>query len=156
MDILTAGTLLEDILGWHHARNLIDGSTDQAQFVKLMEEAGELAGNIARGRCIKDDIGDMIVVLVNIAARNNLPLEECMKAAWDDIKYRKGRMVDGIFIKEDDLVHIAYKDATHQNGIGEYFSKSPDSKFWIKYIDGSWRTISGDPGYLIKINKGDS
>ena len=50
---------------WHIERNLIDGSTDQAQFVKLIEESGELAGNIARGKDVRDDIGDMMVVLVN-------------------------------------------------------------------------------------------
>ena len=55
---------------WHIERNLIKGSTDQAQYVKLIEEAGELAGNIARGKDVRDDIGDMLVVLINIATRN--------------------------------------------------------------------------------------
>ena len=45
----------------------------------------------------------MIVVLINIAERNDLSLRECMEKAWEDIKDRKGRMVDGIFVKEDDL-----------------------------------------------------
>jgi len=44
----------------------------------------------------------MIVVLINIATRNNLKLEECMQKAWDDIKDRKGKMIDGVFIKEGD------------------------------------------------------
>ena len=88
---------------WHIERNLIDGSTDQAQYVKLIEEAGELAGNIARGKDVRDDIGDMLVVLVNIAARNGCNLHNCLEIAFDDIKDRKGRMVDGVFIKESDL-----------------------------------------------------
>ena len=88
---------------WHIERNLIDGSTDQAQFVKLIEEAGELAGNIARGKDLQDDIGDMLVVLINIALRNKYDLYECLEVAWDDIKDRKGKMVDGVFIKETDL-----------------------------------------------------
>ena len=88
---------------WHIERNLIDGSTDQAQFVKLIEESGELAGNIARGKDVRDDIGDMMVVLVNIALRNGYDLYECLEVAWDDIKDRKGKMVDGVFIKESDL-----------------------------------------------------
>ena len=45
----------------------------------------------------------MIVVLINIAERNKVTLEECLLKAWDDIKDRKGKMVDGIFIKEGDL-----------------------------------------------------
>ena len=85
---------------WHHQRNLIDGSTDQAQFLKLIEEVGELAGNLARGKDISDDIGDIIVVLINIAERNYLTIEECMLVAYNDIKDRKGKMIDGVFIKE--------------------------------------------------------
>ena len=88
------------IAEWHHQRNLIDGSTDQAQFLKLIEEVGELAGNLARGKDISDDIGDIIVVLINIAERNHLTIEECMRVAYNDIKDRKGKMIDGVFIKE--------------------------------------------------------
>lgn len=89
------------IAQWHQDRNLIDGSTDQAQFLKLIEETGELAGNLARGKDIRDDIGDIIVVLINIAERNNLTIEECLEVAYDDIKDRKGTMIDGVFIKEN-------------------------------------------------------
>mgnify|MGYP003629690363 CR=1 FL=1 len=89
------------IAQWHHDRNLIDGSTDQAQFLKLIEETGELAGNLARGKDIRDDIGDIIVVLINIAERNNLTIEECLDVAYGDIKDRKGTMIDGVFVKEN-------------------------------------------------------
>lgn len=92
--------LISAICCWHHDRNLIEGSTDQAQFVKLTEELGELAGNISRGKSIEDDIGDMIVVLINISERNNLSIEQCLSKAWGDIKHRKGRMIDGIFVKD--------------------------------------------------------
>ncbi len=95
--------LIDAIESWHHDRHLIEGSTDQAQFLKLTEEQGELAGSLARGLSPADDIGDMIVVLINIAARNHLTLHECIEAAYTDIKDRKGRMVDGVFIKEEDL-----------------------------------------------------
>ena len=91
------------IANWHHDRNLIDGSTDQAQFVKLIEEAGELAGNIARGRDLRDDIGDMLVVLINIMERNGLAMSECLAVAWHDIKDRRGKMIGGVFVKEADL-----------------------------------------------------
>lgn len=93
----------EQIGQWHHDRNLIDGSTDAAQFLKLIEETGELAGNLARGKDIRDDVGDICVVLINIAARNGYTLEECMQVAYNDIKDRRGKMVDGVFIKEADL-----------------------------------------------------
>lgn len=95
--------IVQKIIDWHYARNLIDGSDDKTQFCKLVEEMGELSSNICKGRDIKDDIGDMMVVLINIAIRNNLTIEECLKAAYNDIKDRKGRMVDGVFVKEADL-----------------------------------------------------
>jgi NTP pyrophosphatase (non-canonical NTP hydrolase) len=98
--------LMTDVADWHHARNLIAGSTDQAQFVKLIEEGGELAGNIARGKDIEDDVGDMVVVLINIAERNNTTLYECLKVAWGDIKDRTGIMVDGVFIKQEDITAV--------------------------------------------------
>lgn len=88
---------------WHHDRNLIEGSDDKSQFAKLIQEAGELSDNICKGKDVADDIGDMIVVLINIAERNNLSIEQCLQQAWNDIKDRKGKMVDGVFIKESDL-----------------------------------------------------
>ncbi len=95
--------LESNIVGWHRDRNLIDGSTDKDQYLKLIQEAGELSDNICKGRDIADDIGDMIVVLINIAERNGLSLSTCMEKAWNDIKDRRGRMVDGVFIKEEDF-----------------------------------------------------
>ena len=94
--------LVKKVAQWHHDRNLIKGATDKDQFCKLIQEAGELSDNICKGKDMSDDIGDMIVVLINIAERNNLTLKECLEKAWDDIKDRKGEMVDGIFIKEGD------------------------------------------------------
>lgn len=94
---------VDNIRKWHHDRNLIEGSDDKSQFAKLIQEAGELSDNICKGKDIKDDIGDMIVVLVNIAERNDLSITECVRTAWDDIKDRRGKMVDGVFVKEGDL-----------------------------------------------------
>ena len=96
-------TLIENITQWHHDRNLIEGSTDKDQFCKLMQEAGELSDSICKGKDVSDDIGDMIVVLINIAERNGLSISSCLNKAWDDIKDRKGQMVDGVFVKESDL-----------------------------------------------------
>ena len=87
---------------WHIARNLIEGATDKDQVLKLIQEVGELSDNVCKGQDIRDDIGDIMVVLINIMKRNDLSLEECLDVAYNDIKDRKGRMVDGIFIKEAD------------------------------------------------------
>ena len=93
--------LIEDITEWHYDRNLIDGSTDKDQFCKLIQECGELSDNLCKGADIRDDIGDIMVVLINIAERNALTISECLNVAYEDIKDRKGRMVDGVFVKED-------------------------------------------------------
>ena len=95
--------LCEMVKQWHYDRNLILGSDDKTQFAKLIQEAGELSDNICKERDIKDDIGDMMVVLINIAERNNLSLTDCLEVAYNDIKDRKGKMVDGVFVKEADL-----------------------------------------------------
>ena len=94
--------VVENIENWHHDRNLINGATDKDQICKLIQEVGELSDNVCKGKDIADDIGDIMVVLINIAVRNGLSLEHCLDVAYHDIKDRKGRMVDGIFVKESD------------------------------------------------------
>lgn len=91
---------VDDIINWHYDRNLIEGSTDKDQYLKLLEEVFELQNNIMKGRPVVDDIGDIIVVLINIAERNGLTLKDCLDHAYNDIKDRKGRMIEGIFVKE--------------------------------------------------------
>lgn len=98
-----ANQYIASIAAWHHARNLIDGANNQSQFMKLISEAGELANNLAKGKDCRDDIGDMIVVLINIAERNGYTIEECLEQAYNDIKDRKGKMINGTFVKEADL-----------------------------------------------------
>ena len=90
------------IVQWHHDRNLIDGSSDKDQVLKLIQELGELSDSVCKGRDVKDDLGDMMVVMLNIMERQGVSMEECLSTAYNDIKDRKGRMVDGIFIKEGD------------------------------------------------------
>lgn len=92
--------LIQSIERWHMDRNLIEGSNDKDQFCKLIQECGELSDNICKGNDISDDIGDIMVVLINIAARNNLSLKHCLNVAYNDIKDRKGRMIDGVFVKD--------------------------------------------------------
>ena len=62
-----------------------------------------MSDNVCKNKDVADDIGDIMVVLINIAERNGLSLEHCLDVAYHDIKDRKGRMVDGIFVKEGDL-----------------------------------------------------
>ena len=95
----------ERIRDWADERNLILGSTPQAQFVKLIEEIGELDEAIAKNKKeqFEDSIGDAFVVLTILAAQQNVPIEQCIANAWNEIKDRKGRMINGVFVKEEDL-----------------------------------------------------
>ena len=93
----------KQIRKWHHDRNLISGSTDKDQVLKLIQGVGELSDNCCKGKDMRDDLGDIMVVMINIMERNNYTLDGCLAQAYGDIKDRKGRMVDGIFVKEGDL-----------------------------------------------------
>ena len=95
--------LITKVIKWHEDRNLIEGSTDKDQVLKLMQELGELSDSVCKGNDIQDDLGDMMVVMINIMKRNNITMNNCLTVAYNDIKDRKGRMVDGIFVKESDL-----------------------------------------------------
>ena len=56
----------------------------------------------------KDALGDMLVVMINIAERNGWDIEECLESAYSEIKDRKGRMIDGKYIKQEDLPKPEY------------------------------------------------
>ncbi len=159
--------LINKVEQWAEDRNFFcpkNGATLNAQFKKLVEEVGELSGNLARGKYIKDDIGDCLVVCIimakmldnpiinddieihrdfsannnylellidvgdlafhikneiecvaienvenicfllnRIAIKNNLTIEECLQVAYNDIKDRKGKFINHVFVKESDL-----------------------------------------------------
>ena len=90
------------IIQWHHDRNLINGSSNKDQVLKLIQELGELSDSVCKGNDVKDDLGDMMVVMINIMEREGVSMEECLLTAYNDIKDRKGKMIDGIFVKEGD------------------------------------------------------
>ena len=92
--------LIENVIQWHRDRNLIEGSDDKSQVLKLVQEVGELSDSVCKDEDIQDDIGDMLVVMINICERNNVTLDDCLTTAYRDIEHRTGRMVDGVFVKE--------------------------------------------------------
>ena len=91
--------LIDKIMKWHENRNLIEGSTDKDQVLKLQQELGELSDSVCKQKDVRDDLGDMMVIMLNIMKRNNYTMEECLETAYNDIKDRKGKMIDGIFVK---------------------------------------------------------
>ena len=89
---------------WATDRNLHTADPNK-QMLKLMEETGELASAMARSNdaLTKDAVGDIVVVLTVLCTQLNISAEECIQIAYDEIKDRKGKMVNGVFIKEADL-----------------------------------------------------
>lgn len=96
--------ITELIKKWAVDRNVTNGNTN-AQMVKLLEEAGELAEGINKNKqeLIIDSIGDVYVVLVILCMQLGLDINDCIKAAYEEIKDRKGKLVNGLFVKEEDL-----------------------------------------------------
>ena len=92
----------ERIRQWAADRKLIEGSTPLKQMDKLDEEVMELYDGLARSDTddIKDAIGDIQVVLCVLCCRLGIDIDECREIAYEQIKDRKGRMVDGFFVKE--------------------------------------------------------
>lgn len=92
--------LFNKIISWANDRNIIKGGTAKDQCLKLIQEVGELSDNLCKGKSPIDDIGDCMVVLAIIAEQHNLTVTECLEHAYNDIKDRKGQMIDGVFVKE--------------------------------------------------------
>lgn len=89
---------------WATDRNLHTADPNK-QMLKLMEETGELASAMARSNdaLTKDAVGDIVVVLTVLCTQLNISVEECIRIAYDEIKDRKGKMINDVFIKEADL-----------------------------------------------------
>jgi len=95
---------VELIKKWAEDRNLQTGNP-QGQIMKLLEEAGELASGVAKINepLIKDSVGDIFVVLTVLCLQLDIDIEECIDLAYNEIKDRKGKLIDGVFVKEEDL-----------------------------------------------------
>ena len=93
------------IRSWAHERGLYDKGDVKTQYVKLQEEAGEVAWAIIKNDIaeLKDGIGDMVVVLTNLAHLAGLEIEDCIQSAYDVISKRKGSMINGSFVKNETL-----------------------------------------------------
>jgi NTP pyrophosphatase (non-canonical NTP hydrolase) len=87
---------------WADERGIYRNGDTKTQYVKLQEEAGELAKAILKDDKVEfvDAIGDMVVVLTNLAALEGLKIEDCVASAYDVIKSRQGSMINGTFVKE--------------------------------------------------------
>ena len=96
-------SLFRRIRGWAKKRGLYKKGDSKTQYVKLQEEAGELAKALLKNDKpeIIDAIGDIAVVLTNLAHLENLKIEDCIQSAYDTISNRTGKMINGTFVKDE-------------------------------------------------------
>jgi len=95
---------MEDlIINWAEERGILDQGTIEGQLDKLQEEVDELKEAFTDDNRTEyaDAIGDCSVVLIILAELYGLKYRDCLSSAYCEIAQRKGRMVDGIFIKEE-------------------------------------------------------
>jgi len=92
----------DKIRSWAQNRGLYDKGDTKTQFAKLMEESGELARAVLKDdkKEFIDAIGDMVVVLTNLAYLGGTNIEHCIDEAYDVIRKRQGKMVNGTFVKD--------------------------------------------------------
>lgn len=92
----------QPIRDWAEQRGLYKKGDVKTQFIKLQEESGELAKAIIENNDseTKDAIGDMVVVLTNLAHLHGTTIEECVNVAYNTIKDRTGSMQNGSFVKD--------------------------------------------------------
>ena len=90
---------------WAHQRGIYENGDAKTQLIKLQEEVGELAKAILENDKpeIVDAIGDSVVVLTNLAKLSGYNIEDCIASAYNEISDRKGKMINGTFVKTDGL-----------------------------------------------------
>ena len=93
----------ELIRDWARSRGLYDKGNSHTQYVKLQEEAGELAKALLKEDQpeVIDAIGDIVVVLTNLAHLQGVSIEHCIKSAYEVINKRTGKMINGTFVKDE-------------------------------------------------------
>ena len=95
-------SVFELIRSWASDKGIYKSGDSKTQYIKLMEEAGELAEALLKNDEpeVIDAIGDMVVVLTNLAKLRGHNIEDCVWSAYDVIKSRQGEMINGTFVKK--------------------------------------------------------
>ena len=86
---------------WFVYRGL-DKRDGSGQLEKLQEEVDELKQayiEVNRQEEI-DAVGDILVVLIGYCLQRGLDIEECLSVAYNVIKNRTGKVVNGVFVKD--------------------------------------------------------
>ena len=102
---VSGNAIFDLIRNWAATRKIYEKGNSHTQYVKLQEEAGELAkALLSKDKAeIKDAIGDITVVLTNLAYLEGFLIEDCIETAYSEIATRRGKMINGTFVKEIEI-----------------------------------------------------
>ena len=121
--------LINNVIQWAADRDILNGSNALKQLDKTSEELNELQRALGQWYMldelvardvitptsavkqtqheveleVMDAYGDILVTLIIAAKMDGIDLQDALASAWNTIKDRKGRLVNGLFIKEEDL-----------------------------------------------------
>lgn len=101
--------LIDKVNEWADERNLKQADP-KIQWMRITEEVGEIRDVLLKPTkftepqaALKDAIGDTLVTIIVLAHQLDLDVTECLGIAYEEIKNRKGKMINGTFVKESDL-----------------------------------------------------
>lgn len=97
--------LVNKVSKWGADKGFVRPENVQAQFIKTIEETGEMAGGLLRkdGATIIDSLGDMFVTVILLSDMCGIHPAEALSFAYSEIAGRKGIEVDGVFVKAEDF-----------------------------------------------------
>ncbi|AXF53460.1 DNA binding protein [Streptococcus phage 115] len=105
----TLTDLIAKINEWADERNLKQADP-KIQWMRITEEVGEIRDVLLKPTkftdpqmALKDAVGDTLVTIIVLAHQLDLDVTECLSIAYEEIKNRKGKMINGTFVKEEDL-----------------------------------------------------
>lgn len=105
----TFSELITKVNEWADDRNLKQADP-KIQWMRITEEVGEIRDVLLKPTkftepqaALKDAIGDTLVTIIVLAHQLDLDVTECLGLAYEEIKNRKGKMINGTFVKESDL-----------------------------------------------------
>lgn len=101
---MTITELIKEVKHWSLTKKL-DEQDPKIQTLKLMEEVGELAEALLKNNTLAliDALGDIQVVLIILHQQLGWELEQTLQYAYNQIKERKGEIIKGVFVKEEDI-----------------------------------------------------
>jgi NTP pyrophosphatase (non-canonical NTP hydrolase) len=93
----------DSVRTWANDKGILAKGDPKTQFIKLLEEVGELSRSILKSNDTEfvDAIGDCVIVLTNLSAIKGYTIEECINSAYEVIKSRTGKMENGTFVKNE-------------------------------------------------------